>query len=562
MCGILGCLNATYPDEIIHTALDNLSARGPDKKTMYVDENCVLGFTRLAINGVENGEQPFTLDASLTTTSTDAKPAYILICNGEIYNYRELYQYVETTPNTHSDCEVILHMYAKYGIHRTLELLHGVYAFILYDKTQESIYIARDPFGVRPLYRQNNLFASEMKGITPFQQTHAITPFPPATCEEYRLIRHPHQTSVSEWCLMEVFQHYHLPPFRQTISTSIDELYTQIVKSLYDAVKRRVDTTERPIACLLSGGLDSSLITAMTAHILRKQGRQLKTFSIGMEDGEDLRYARMVAGHIQSDHHEIIMSEKEFLEVIPDVIYATETFDTTTVRASVGNYLVAKYIREHTDCKVVMNGDGSDEVCGGYMYFHYAPDSIAFDAECRRLLRDIHMFDVLRSDRSIASNGLEARTPFLDRDFVSMYLSIPAHIRNHCINHKCEKYLLRTAFQVEWRDLLPREVLWRTKEAFSDGVSKQTRSWYEIIQEYIEKEGIYVNENKRQITTYTTPRPTTKEQKWYKQLWRLSYPSYARPIEYYWMPRFVDAVDASARTLANYKSRVEKEIQE
>lgn len=536
MCGIFGSLS-NHPEEIIHTVLDNISPRGPDKKSMFVHKWFTLGFTRLAINGLQDGDQPIQIESS---GKLNKHGKYSLVCNGEIYNHRELAEQLGITPQTGSDCEIILHLYLRYGMETTLQHIHGVYAFILCDMEKQSIYVARDPFGVRPLYYQDTLFCSEIKGLVPFHHnTSAIEPFPAGTCNEYRLIEYYDN---HKWVLMNTIQHYQLPPSVQSMS---DTPYFQIVNTLYEAVKRRVHNTEQPVACLLSGGLDSSLISAMTSHILNSEGKKLQTFSIGMEGGEDLQYARMVAEHIGSNHSEIILTEQDFLDAIPHVIYATETYDTTTVRASVGNYLIAKYIRENTDCKVILNGDGSDEVCGGYMYFHFAPDSIAFDKECRRLILDIHRYDVLRSDRSVASHGLEARTPFLDREFVSYYLSIPAHLRNHCIGRKCEKYLLRKSFEEEWSYLLPKEVLWRTKEAFSDGVSKTTRSWYEIIQEYAQ--------SLRSIYDFDKTSVLTMEQQWYKMIWSKYFPSNAIPITYYWMPRFIEATDASARTLPLWK---------
>lgn len=538
MCGIFGSFSSETP-EYKQLALDNLSARGPDKKSSFELNNITLGFTRLAINGIHDGDQPFVMNDEM---GKDENGNLILICNGEIYNYRELYQYVDTKPTTHSDCEIILHLYKQYGIEQTLNLLHGVYAFILLDmrEVEHVVYIARDVFGVRPLYQQGHRFASEMKGLIVFESTEPILPFPPATCHRYVL---PMRVN-AKWVFQDAFTHYHLPQPHQQLNCSIQTLYTQISTSLYQAVERRVHTTERPIACLLSGGLDSSLITAMVSHILKKDGKQVNTFSIGMPEGEDLRYARMVAEHIGSNHHEIILSEPEFINAIPNVIYAIESYDTTSVRASVGNYLVAKYIKEYTDCKVVFNGDGSDEVCGGYMYFHYAPSSIEFDKECRRLLSEIHQFDVLRSDRSVASHGLEARTPFLDRDFVSMYLTIPCTLRNHTLDKRCEKYLLRKSIEYEMPSLLPSSVLWRKKEAFSDGVSKYTRSWYEIIQESVQ--------NRRFRMKYEHMPPTTNEQAWYREVWGQTYPEYSYPTQHFWMPRFVHADDASARTLKKY----------
>ena len=236
---------------------------------------------------------------------------------------------------------------------------------------------------------------------------------------------------------------------------------------------------------------------------------------------------------------------KWFLDAIPEVIYTIESYDTTTVRASVGNWLISKYIRENSDAKVVFNGDGSDEVTGGYMYFHLAENALEFDHECKRLLKDICYFDVLRSDRSISSHGLEARTPFLDKNFVQMYLSIPAETRFLEMKRtKIEKYLLREAF--DKTNLLPDNVLWRTKEAFSDGVSTQKESWFETIQNFA----------KEKYKDMNIDGPTA-EKYWYRELFNQYYPNCKNVIPYMWMPKFVDATDASARTLDIYKTKNE-----
>jgi asparagine synthase (glutamine-hydrolysing) len=281
-------------------------------------------------------------------------------------------------------------------------------------------------------------------------------------------------------------------------------------------------------------------------------GKTIETYSIGLAGSDDLKYARIVADYLGTRHNEIVVTEKEMLDAIPEVIYNVETYDTTTIRASVGNYLVAKYISEHSEAKVIFNGDGADELMGGYIYFHKCPDSIEFDKECRRLMTNIHSYDVLRSDKSISSNGLEARTPFLDRYFVQYYLSIHPNIRNHNYLRKCEKYLVRNAFSkvnFEGKPLMPTEVLWRTKEAFSDGVSKQTRSWYEIIQEHIaslDEENIFFTSH------YYWNKPTTKEQQYYRHVFEKYYEGRSNVIKYFWMPKYVDAHDSSARTLKIY----------
>jgi len=305
-----------------------------------------------------------------------------------------------------------------------------------------------------------------------------------------------------------------------------------VYEALCNAVEKRVNNTDREICCLLSGGLDSSLVTSIVNkyYKIKNPNKKLHTWSIGMKGSEDLMYAKKVAMFLDTEHHNIELDKEEFLEAIPKVIHDIESYDTTTVRASVGNWLISKYIKNNSEAKVVFNGDGSDEVCGGYLYFHYAPNCLEFDKECKRLLRDIHFFDVLRSDRSISTHGLEARTPFLDKYFVQTYLSIPMSLRDHNVQGVCEKYILRKAF--DDKNLLPKEVLWRTKEAFSDGVSSNKESWFETIQKKYKNEKMY-----------------------YKQVFETYYKNNEAVIPYYWMPKFVDATDASARTLDIYNKK-------
>ena len=241
-----------------------------------------------------------------------------------------------------------------------------------------------------------------------------------------------------------------------------------------------------------------------------------------------------------------------FFDAIPEVINAIESYDTTTVRASVGNYLVSKYIANHSEAKVIFNGDGSDEITGGYMYFHSSPNAESFDNECHRLLDYIYTFDVLRSDKSISSNGLEPRTPFLDREFVDMYMNIPLEYRYHVANKDCEKYLLRSAFSEE--GLLPDKVLWRTKEAFSDGVSSQKKSWYKIIEDKIKERKDIELLLSISPSVFTDNQPQTQEQLYYRCLFEKFYNGMGHIIPYFWMPRFVKAKDASARTLSVYST--------
>jgi asparagine synthase (glutamine-hydrolysing) len=278
----------------------------------------------------------------------------------------------------------------------------------------------------------------------------------------------------------------------------------------------------------------------------------LETYSIGLEKSEDLKYARLVADYLKTVHTEIIVTEDQMFEAVPEVIKAIESYDTTTVRASLGNYLIGKYIAANSDAKVIFNGDGSDELFGGYLYMNKCGDDIEFDKETRRLLKDIHLFDVLRSDKSISSHGLEPRTPFLDKSFANYVLSIPAKIRNHRNNNTIEKYLLRDSFTVynykntNVTQILPDEILWRKKEAFSDGVSSKERSLFSIIQEKI-ADAL----NREQNTTKFLPNIAT-EKYYYKRLFDEYYPNCAHVVPYYWMPKYTQTEDPSARTLDFY----------
>jgi asparagine synthase (glutamine-hydrolysing) len=311
--------------------------------------------------------------------------------------------------------------------------------------------------------------------------------------------------------------------------------------------------TERPIGCLLSGGLDSSLIAALVRNYLPVD-KQLHTFSIGFEGSPDLAYARKVAKYLKTNHHEFLVTPQEFLDHIDEVIAVTETYDITTIRASVGNYLVCKKIKEYNAIQepnnqsiVIFNGDGADEVAGGYLYHRKAPSGLDFHYESVNLLKEIGYFDVLRSDRSCSDNGLEPRTPFLDRDFVNFYMSIPIEYRFD--NSKQEKYLIREAFRES--KLLPEEVLFRKKEAFSDGVSIKEKSWWEIIQDYLSNK-VVIPEN---VPNYPFDQTKlTKESYYYYKKYCELYNSQINVIPHYWLPKWSgDVTNPSARILVEYK---------
>jgi len=572
MCGIFALLNNNnnniyiIDQLIIKEQFYKGKKRGPEySKLEYSYMKMVLGFHRLAINGLNNqSNQPIVYND------------IVLICNGEIYNYKQLYKCMNVNPKTDSDCEVIIHLYLKYGIEQTLTMLDGVYAFVLYDnRINETkvnrIYIARDPFGVRPLYQLYNLndsifynlfgFASELKCLEYFynfnKHEYKINQFRPGSYSVFEYI----SELKPQWKPKIQNKLYFITSFSYTrLSNGIngineikEEIFKNISNFLNVAVIKRCNTTERPVACLLSGGLDSSLIAALVANYFKQQGKIIETYSIGLEDSEDIKYAKIVADYIGSNHTEIIVTEDDMFNSIPDVIKAIESYDTTTVRASIGNYLIGKYISNNSEAKVIFNGDGSDELFGGYLYMHKCPDDIEFDKETRRLLEDIHLFDVLRSDKSISSNGLEPRTPFLDRTFVNYILSIPAYFRNHTNFKQCEKYLLRKSFTQLYfedyvgRQILPNEILFRKKEAFSDGVSSQGRSLFTILQEKISEEM-----NKKHVDSIIYKPNIYVEKLYYKNIFNEYYPNCEDIVPYFWMPKYIDASDPSARTLVVY----------
>jgi len=605
MCGIFTLLNnASFSTEMIKEQFMKGQGRGPESsKLLSVMVKAMFGFHRLAINGLnEESNQPFIIDD------------IALICNGEIYNYKELYKMIgEPSPaKTDSDCEIILHLYVRYGIEQTLQMLDGVFSFVLLDyrisNIDSKLYVARDPYGVRPLYklRPHQLtydeqssdvfgFASEIKVLSEFYKQlnvnklsvsskrhrnipkYSISHFEPGTYETYEL----KFTALASWQFIEK-NIYHKIGFHTTIplssplQTNKDDVFYNIQRYLYGAVEKRCLATERQVACLLSGGLDSSLITALVCEFNRKHGKPMpETYSIGLAESEDLKYAKIVADYLGTKHTTIIVIEQDFIDAIPNVIRCIESYDTTTVRASIGNWMLGKYISENSEAKVIFNGDGSDELTGGYLYMRKAPDMIEFDKECRRLLKDIHMFDVLRSDKSISSHGLEPRTPFLDRTWIQFYMSIPPSQRFDTT--KCEKWLLRTSFSKPYiknsigEQLLPDKVLWRRKEAFSDGVTSNSRSLFQIIQEHCEKEFfdidypnysfimqspemyqriVKVHKNMETVGGHLLPK--TAEQFYYRKIFEQAYPGLGNIIPYFWMPKYVEANDASARTLAMY----------
>lgn len=533
MCGIIYYLSYNFHDltnEQILNSIEILKLRGPDNsQILEINETNKMGFTRLSINDLSiNGNQPLIKN-----------DRYYLICNGEIYNHKTLIKENDFKCNSLSDCEVIINMYEKYGIENIdtmLQNLDGVFAFVLYDKLLNMTIISRDPYGVRPLfigYTTNNelLFSSETKALCNICKY--IIPFKPGS---YTIIDQNKNNKI-------IYKTYHNYKF-DFITDDYNTIKNTIKKLLIEAVDKRL-MSDRPIGCLLSGGLDSSLVSALVSRHF--QPYTLNTFSIGMKGSTDLHYAKLAANHIKSKHHNIELTTEDFLNAIEQTIYITETYDITTIRASVGNYLVGKYIKNNTNCKVIYNGDGSEEIFGSYKWFSLIDNEDDFFLENLKLLREIFYYDVLRSDRSISDNGLEARVPFLDKKFVDYVMRIPPKYKMFNKNI-IEKNIIREAF--DDMNILPKEVLWRKKEAFSDGVSSTEQSWFKIIQDNLDNK-ITEQEFQKKKSIYKHNPPISKEALYYREIFEKYYQDHNNIIPHFWMPnkKWCNVNDPSARII-------------
>lgn len=546
MCGICILWGPSVDELQIKQSLEKLTPRGPDgthiQNLFHTSShmNISIGFTRLHIQGDARLEQPFRFGGN----------RYI-VCNGEIFNSDSLIDELNlfVAPGS-SDCAVIPAILDQgLGFPEMCRQLDGDFAIVEVDMDTGIIRAARDPYGVRPLYYGEGptwkALVSEIKAF-PSDITHVETILP-GSWHSFLL-----DTTLESVATRTNGRWHEVPwlktPYWKSSLEALCQAGLAIRNGLEEAVEKRL-TTVRDVGACLSGGLDSSLVAAIAASILRKRGKKLHTYSIGMKGSSDLAHARIVANHIGSIHHERIVTAEECLALIPEVIRAIETFDITTVRASVGNYLVGQLVRQETPTvKVVLNGDGADEAMGGYLYMRAAPSGSAFEIETTRLLTEMHRYDVLRSERSMAANGLESRSPFLDRQFLSIVRSIPTDALRSS-NEILEKSMLRSAF--DNIDLIPESILWRPKEAFSDGMSRADKSWYEMARE----EGERMISGESDATVYDINPPRTAEAKWYRRIFHTYYPPVtAELVPSMWMPRFVEATDPSARTLSMYSS--------
>ena len=520
MCGIMGYCGK-YDKRAFTDGFRKTVSRGPDmSKTVKVGDG-VFGFHRLAIMGLhEEGMQPFVFDDCYC------------VCNGEIYGFSKLKDDLIKkgyTFKSDSDCEILLPLYREYG-EKMFSMLDAEFACVIYDAKTDEYIAARDPIGIRPLYYGYDskgviVFASEPKNLVGI--VGKILPFP--TGHYYKDGKFICYNAIAE---------------RQKYSSDgIEEVCKNKKKKLIAGVKKRL-VADAKVGFLLSGGLDSSLVCA----IAQKESKTpIKTFAIGMVgDAIDLKYAKQVADFIGSDHTEFYMTKEQVLSSLEEVIYILGTFDITTIRASMGMYLLCKAIHENTDIRVLLTGEISDELFG-YKYTDFAPDAEEFQKESEKRIRELHMYDVLRADRCISVNSLEARVPFGDLDFVKYVLSINPELKLNKYNKG--KYLLRIAFE---GDYLPHDILYREKAAFSDAVG---HSMVDYLKEYAEQK--YTDEEYEQKRKqYAHATPFTKESLLYREIFEKYYAGQSQMIADFWMPnkswQGCNVNDPSARVLSNY----------
>ncbi len=507
MCGIIGVFDLKRPAEELRGPAIQMSRkqrhRGPDWSGTFATDKAILVHERLSIVDPTSGKQPLL--------SADGKLA--LAVNGEIYNHRELRKNLEEPYEflTHSDCEIILALYRQKGIH-FLEDLNGIFAFALYDKENNTYLIARDHMGIIPLYMGwdewgNFYVASELKCLV-------------GTCNRIQEFLPGHYLYSQDGELKKWY-HRDWTEYEAVKNNKTD--ITELRRALEEAVHRQL-MSDVPYGVLLSGGLDSSIISAIAKKFAARRIEtedlkdawwpQLHSFAVGLKESPDLVAARKVAEHIGTIHHEVNFTIEEGLDALRDVIYHIETYDVTTIRASTPMYLLARVIKS-MGIKMVLSGEGSDELFGGYLYFHKAPNPQAFHEETVRKLSKLHSYDCLRANKSLAAWGVEGRVPFLDKEFMDVAMRVnPAD--KMAGGGKIEKHVLRKAFE----DYLPHEVAWRQKEQFSDGVGY---SWIDTLKK-ITSERVSDDQLKNAAHRFPINTPTTKEEYYYRSIFSELFP--------------------------------------
>ena len=548
----------------LFTDFMNMKARGPDMSNFTTMKNISVGFHRLAImDPTFHANQPYILE--------DGERTIVFVCNGEIYDFKELIKQHELPIYNNSDCMTIPQLYLKYvkqnkggrnNIDNFAELfrghIKGEFAFILFefDRLQnlKEVVAGRDTFGVRPLYLGVNeksiMLSSEIKGMTSFDSD--VIEFPPGTLRQFVFDSFLGTCTHFIRTFKEVYEiiprNYDDEPQNHHI---VEAMYLKEVRNaIIASVKRRL-VADKPIAFLLSGGLDSSLVAAVAAKLL---GQPINTYCCGLigTDSTDIRYARTVAKHIKSNHTEVMFTIEEALSMIETVIHTIESYCITSVRASIPQYLVSKHVGEKTDARVIMTGEGADEVAAGYLYNYYAPNGEALHNSTLEYVDRIHMYDGRRVDRCVAAASCEARIALLDPEFIEVYWRIPSEWRMPTYKN-CEKWWIRKAF--DNTNVLNQEVLWRRKEAFSDGISGTTKSWFQILQDHIDT--LVPNDEFKKNPW----KCKTKEEYYYKKIFVKHFgEKRLNVLPGHWMPKWDAAgkeikgfVDPSARTLKVYK---------
>ena len=522
MCSIMAYCGGSAAFDVFRKGFERTISRGPDDSRIVDTGRGFLGFHRLAIMGLTpSGMQPFELEGSY------------VVCNGELYGFEKQKQALMQkgyTFQSESDCEILLPLYREYGTDM-FAMLDAEFACVIYDGESGAYIAARDPIGIRPLYYGYDskgviLFASEAKNLVGLADR--IMPFPPGHYwKDGKMVCYCDIAKVDTPCCDD-----------------LETACTHIREKLVAGVEKRL-VADAKVGFLLSGGLDSSLVCAIAA---RKSAAPITTFAIGMsEDAIDLKYAKQVADYIGSDHTEIYMTPDEVIATLDELIQILGTFDITTIRASIGMYLICKAIHEQTDIRVLLTGEISDELFG-YKYTDFAPSAQAFQQEAQKRIRELHMYDVLRADRCISVNSLEARVPFGDLDFVKYVMTLDPEMKLN--KYGKGKYLLRHAF--EGFGYLPDEILWREKAAFSDAVG---HSMVDYLKEYAEEQ--YSDEAfAAACMKYTHAVPFTKESLLYREIFEKHYPGQAEMIVDFWMPNKewegCNVNDPSARVLSNY----------
>ena len=548
MCGIVCAFNIKGNNDEIRSNVLKMSQkvrhRGPDWSGIYSSKNAILAHERLAIVDPTSGKQPILSEDGLK----------VIAVNGEIYNHKNLKKTFTSSYNfrTESDCEVILALYENKGVD-FLNNLNGIFAFALYDSSKDRYLIARDHMGIIPLYMgwdDDNIFyvSSELKSLEGV--CGKIELFPPG---HYLL---SDSSELVKWYKPDWISHNSV----KNSETSIKAIHD----SLSAAVKRQL-MSDVPYGVLLSGGLDSSITSALAKKFASKRVEsddkqdawypQLHSFSVGLKAAPDLKAAKIVADHIGTIHHEINFTIQEGIDAIRDVIYHLETYDITTIRASTPMYLMARAIKS-LGIKMVLSGEGADELFGGYLYFHKAPNAKEFHEETVRKLDKLHQYDCLRANKSLAAWGIEGRVPFLDKEFIDIAMTINPEDKM-IKNGRIEKWVLREAF----KDYLPQSVLWRQKEQFSDGVGY---SWIDSLKELVSKE-VTDNDLKNASNVFPINTPRNKEEFYYRSIFNdhfsseaaaLSVPSVpsvacSTPQALEWDEAFKNMNDPSGRSISN-----------